>query len=125
MTGSHPDLGAPIAYLVLEPGVPVLASGQEEVGHVARVLSVPENDIFDGLILETPDGERFVDAANVDALYERGVVLALSTEDARDLPEPTPGPGAISVDPDDLSGGGGNRATDAIRRAWDLISGKY
>lgn len=122
MTGAHPDLGSPIAYLVLETGVPVLASAGEEVGRVTRVLSVPEDDIFDGLILDTPDGDRFVDAASVAALYERGVVLALSAEDARRLPEPSANPGALSVGSDDLAEGG---VTHAIRSAWDRISGRY
>ena len=37
-------------------------------------------DIFDGLVIDRsvlPGGHRFVDAAQVDQIYERGVVLSV------------------------------------------------
>ena len=60
------DEGSPIAYQVLETGVPVLASDGERVGTVGSVLSAPEEDVFHGLLINTPDhGIRFVEAAAI------------------------------------------------------------
>jgi hypothetical protein len=80
------DLGLPTSYLALPAGVPVFASGGEQVGFVARVLAVPEEDIFDGLELDTPAGPRFVDAPEVARLYERGVELSIDAAAAARLP---------------------------------------
>jgi hypothetical protein len=46
------DLGAPIAYLVLKTGVPVYARDGERLGQVTRVLSAPEANMFDGIIID-------------------------------------------------------------------------
>jgi hypothetical protein len=42
-----------ISYQVLRKGVPVRASGGEELGTVEHVLQVPELDVFDGIVLRT------------------------------------------------------------------------
>ena len=47
------DLGAPISYLALEEGTAVFAADGDEVGHVAHVLAVEEEDIFDGIVIST------------------------------------------------------------------------
>ena len=86
------DRGAPIAYMVLAEDTPVQGSDGGDVGKVKRVLADVGSDIFDGLILDTPDGDRFVDAPQVGELYERLVVLAITAADAQRLPEPTPSP---------------------------------
>ena len=62
------DLGAPTSYLTLPKGVPVYSSDGEDLGKVECVLSAPNIDIFDGVILDTsarPGGHRFVDAPEV------------------------------------------------------------
>lgn len=115
------DLGAPISYLVLAEGTPVFArDGSTSLGSVRRVLAVPEDDIFDGLILHTPDGDRFVDSEGVRDIHERGVVLDLDS--AHDLHAPTPSPAAMEVHPEDTVG---SPVRDRLRRAWDMISGNY
>jgi hypothetical protein len=121
---SSADFGAPIAYLVLPEGVAVRTNDGREVGTVKRVLAVPDDDIFDGLILDTPDGDRFVDADRAGELYERGVVLALSADELHHLPEPTVSPAALEARPgdDDEDDGG---LTRTLKRAWDLVSGRY
>ena len=48
------DEGLPIAYEVLEKGVPVLASDGEQVGTVHHVVAAPEKDIFHGLVITRP-----------------------------------------------------------------------
>jgi len=83
------DEGFPIAYEVLEKGVPVLASDGEQVGTVHHVVAAPEQDIFHGLVISTPGhGLRFVEAADVASLHERGVDLRIDATDADALPEP-------------------------------------
>lgn len=117
------DLGAPISYLVLVEDTPVYASdGQTEIGTVLRVLAVPDDDIFDGLILDTPEGERFVDAEGVRDIHERGVVLDLGPEEAHQLHPPTANAATMEAGPEDTTGG---PVADRLRRAWDLISGNY
>jgi hypothetical protein len=66
------DEGLPIAYEVLEPGVPVYASGGEQIGIVAHVVAAPEVDIFHGIVLDGEHGTRFVAADQVAALHEAG-----------------------------------------------------
>jgi hypothetical protein len=122
------DLGAPISYLTLEPGTPVLSSDGEEVGRVEHVLADHEADVFDGLVVDMRLGVggdgflRFADAPQVAELHERGVVLALDAEQARRLPEPSANPAVMEADPEDAEPGD---LSDKLRRAWDLISGNY
>jgi sporulation protein YlmC with PRC-barrel domain len=85
------DEGLPIAYEVLEPGVPVYASGGEQVGTVAHVVAAPEKDIFHGIVLRGEQGERFVPADQVASLHERGVDLRIDRVTADGLPEPAGG----------------------------------
>jgi len=120
------DRGDPIAYMVLAEGTPVQGRDGGEVGTVGRVLADAGTDIFDGLILDTPDGDRFVDAPQVGDLYERLVVLEMTADEAKRLPEPTASPAAVDLDPDDIAGDtAGDKVRDAARRAWDRISGNY
>jgi hypothetical protein len=84
------DAGAPISYIVLEPGTPTYTSDQRSLGEVKRVLADQEEDIFDGLIVATADGDRYVEAAAVREIFERGVMLKLSAAEAADLPVPEP-----------------------------------
>lgn len=120
------DRGAPIAYTVLAAGTRVEGRDGTEVGTVRRVLADEGADIFDGLILHTHEGERFVDAGQVGDLYEHLVVLQMTGADAAHLPEPTPSPAAVDVDADDIAGETpGERVRDAARRAWNRISGNY
>jgi hypothetical protein len=118
--------GSPIAYTALPEGTPVFTSDGQKIGTVKRVLADLEDDIFDGLIVDTHDGDRFVDAPNVGDLYERRAELKLSAADATHLPEPTPNPAAMEPTADDVAG---ETTADAIRfqlqRAWNRISGKY
>jgi hypothetical protein len=99
MADEHLDCGSPIAYLVLRSGTAVYASGNEQIGTVAHVLFVQEEDVFDGIVIQTSDGLRFVDSDQVDRIYERCVMTTLSPEDAKSLPPPTEGPPVYAADP--------------------------
>ena len=82
------DEGLPIAYEVLDSGVPVYASGGEQVGTVDHVVAAPEQDIFHGIVMRTEAGQRFIDADRVGALHERGVDLRIDAAAAAALPAP-------------------------------------
>lgn len=84
------DLGHPISYLVAKRGIPVFSSDGERLGRVIQVLAAPEANMFDGIIFDTswgPGGRRFVDAPEVEAIYERGVVLKIAAAEVESLPK--------------------------------------
>ena len=81
------DDGYAVSYKVLEPGTPVHSSDGEELGTVREVLENKAEHIFDGLVIDTPAGERFVDAPEVARIAERRVTLTLDAEGAASLPE--------------------------------------
>jgi sporulation protein YlmC with PRC-barrel domain len=93
------DEGLPIAYPVLEKGVAVLSSDGEQVGTVDHVVAAPEEDIFHGLVISTKDGRRFVEAADVASLHERGVDLSIDSVAAQGLPQPGGGAPVYDEDP--------------------------
>jgi hypothetical protein len=94
------DEGLPIAYTVLGAGVPVVASGGEQVGTVDHVVAAEEQDIFHGLVIAVPsDGQRFVEAADVASLHEHGVDLAIDAAAIAALPRPGGGAPSYRQDP--------------------------
>lgn len=120
------DLGAPTSYLEIGKDMAVYSSDGERLGVVEYVLADRDADIFDGVVLDTsalPGGRRFVDAPEVEAVYERGITLKIDAEAARALPEPSANPGSLRVDGDDLAPESGLQRK--LKRAWDLISGNY
>jgi hypothetical protein len=134
------DAGSPISYEVLEPGTPVYSSDGREIGSVAHVLAVPEEDVFDGIVIEVPAGDRhragahrpsrhvgsedhrFADADDVDTIHERAVILKLDAAVCENLPQPSENPAVLRDDPADPGSGS---LGSKLRRAWDLISGNY
>jgi hypothetical protein len=81
------DEGLQIGYKALPRGVPVHTSDGERFGTVHRVLDNAREHIFDGLVVSTPDGRRFVDAPEVARIAERRVTLTIDAAEARELPE--------------------------------------
>jgi hypothetical protein len=119
------DLGPPASYLTLPPGAAVYSSDGKRLGEIEHVLAEPEEDIFDGIVFDAsplPGGHRFVDAADVDEVYESGVVLKLDGEAARHLHEPSANPATMSASPDDVTD---SELERKLRRAWDWVSGNY
>ncbi len=83
---ADPD-GHAISYKVLERGTPVVDRDGGEVGVVHDVLENQAEHIFDGLVLDTPAGQRFVDAPEVARITARAVTLTLDAEGVAGLPE--------------------------------------
>ena len=76
-----------ISYKVLERGTPVVDRDGGDVGSVRDVLENEAEHIFDGLVLDTPAGQRFVDAPEVARITARAVTLTLDAEGVAALPE--------------------------------------
>ena len=119
------DYGAPSSFLEIESGVDVISSDGQRVGKLEHVLHDEQTAIFDGVVIDVatgPGGHRFVDAPQVAEFRERAVLLAIPADGGDALPEPTANPAVIQH--------GGAEDTDGplaqkLRRAWDLISGRY
>lgn len=119
------ETGEPSSYLALQPGTTVLAQRGEQVGTVTHVLAVPDDDIFDGIVIDTrlgSGGHRFVDASEVAEIGADAVRLILDEAACENLPEPSENPATMEAEPSDTVPSG---LSDKLRRAWDLVSGNY
>jgi sporulation protein YlmC with PRC-barrel domain len=117
--------GQPVSYMTLQAGTDVVSSDGEVVGEVQHVLADTEQDIFDGLVIDTrlgPGGLRFVDADQVEELFERAAVIGIPAQAVEQLPKPTPAPAAMESHGVEDSE---SPLQSKLRRAWDLISGDY
>ncbi len=119
------DLGSKVSYLVARRGVPVFSSDDVKLGTVVEVLDAPEADLFDGIIFDTTPnrfgGHKFVDAPEVEGIYEHGVILSIDAAAAAKLTKPGENPATVEVSPDDVAG---EPPPSFWRRAWDMLSGK-
>jgi hypothetical protein len=107
----------PVSYQGVSPGVPVLARDGTQFGILEHVLEVPEEDVFDGIVVWTGGGSwldrriqrdlgrgeasaarrlellqpqhlRFVDADQVSAITAGYIRCDLSAAEATALPSP-------------------------------------
>jgi len=79
-----------ISYKVLRRGTPVRSTDGVEVGTVHQVLDNTRENIFDGIVIATRDGQRFVDAPEVARITERAVTLTIDAAEAARLEPPRP-----------------------------------
>ena len=84
-----PDDVTPIAYSALGKGVPVQTQSGQQFGTVEHVLQIPEEDLFDGIVVATSGGLRFVDRDQIDEITTAYVRCALTNEQAAALPAPS------------------------------------
>ncbi len=81
------DDGGQIGYKVLRRGTPVVGADGVEVGRVHEALDNAREHIFDGIVVDTPEGRRFVDAPEVARIAVRRVTLTIDGAQVRELPE--------------------------------------
>ena len=82
----------PASYFTLERGTPVTDRFGQPVGTVGKVL-IAWGDYFDGIVVTTRAGERFVDAPEVRRITEEEVELTVALSDVlHPGPKGTPGP---------------------------------
>jgi hypothetical protein len=93
------DEGHPISFRVLARGTQVWSSDDREIGTVDSVLATDREDIFDGIVIRTPQGRRFVDAPEVARIAERRVTLSMTSAEADQLPSPERGGTEFKADP--------------------------
>lgn len=78
----------PIAFTALQPGTPVHTADGAAFATVHAVLVDERVSVFVGIVVQTLDGTRFVDADQVATIYTTYVLTTLSAEQAADLPAP-------------------------------------
>lgn len=78
----------PISYRGVPKGVPMLTSSGREFGTLDHVLEIPEEDLFDGVVIKTKAGLRFVDRDQIADITTRFVKCDLDDEAVQSLPPP-------------------------------------
>jgi hypothetical protein len=86
-----------VSYDAAVPGTPVLTSSGAQAGTLAHVLQVPELDVFDGIVITTPGGLRFIDADSVQRITTSVIQCSIDDAQAAALPAPD-GPPVYHVD---------------------------
>lgn len=102
--------GHPIAYTSLQPGTPVQTTDGHDFATVQAVLVDEKVSVFDGIVVQTAEGTRFVDADQVDSIYTTYVRTTLSAEQAVNLPPPD-GSTLVEIKP-------GKSMSDRLRRMF-------
>jgi hypothetical protein len=111
------DPGPPSSYLTLARRTPVVTSDGVTIGRVRRVLAARRQDVFHGVIVDTPAGDRVVVADQIAALGPDAVVLRIDAVASRDLPPRSADPVAR---PDTML-----QALDDVSAAvWRRLSGR-
>jgi hypothetical protein len=76
------DDGPSISYKVLRRGTPVRSSDGVKLGTVRRVQEAKRENIFDGIVIDSSKGKRFIDAPEVARIAERAVTVTFAAADA-------------------------------------------
>jgi hypothetical protein len=84
--------GEPISYRALAVGTDVMNIDGTSIGTVEHVLQEPDLDLFDGIVIATSAGIRFVDRDQITSITTTSVATSLSAADAAQLPEPEGSP---------------------------------
>ena len=78
----------PIAYSALQPGTPVHTNDGRPFATVQAVLVDEKVSVFDGIIVDTTEGARFIDADLIGSIYTTYVCTTVSADQAASLPMP-------------------------------------
>ena len=81
-----------ISYQAAARGTPVLSSSGSQIGTLEHVLEVPEVDVFDGIVIATQAGLRFIDADDVQRITRSHIQSSLDDAQASQLPPPDGAP---------------------------------
>jgi hypothetical protein len=81
-----------ISYQAAARGTPVLSSSGTQIGTLEHVLEVPEVDVFDGIVIATQEGLRFIDADDVQQITRSQIVSGLDDAQASRLQPPDGAP---------------------------------
>ena len=106
--------GTPISFAGATRGTPVLSSSGTTIGTLEHVLDISDLDIFEGIVIATHHGLRFIDAEHLPEFTTTHIRSSLSDEDAAKLPPPD-GPPVYSVD---SLADSGHSLHDVVRRLF-------
>jgi hypothetical protein len=106
--------GTPISFAAATRGTPVLSSTGTKIGTLEHVLDVAELDIFEGIVVATHHGLRFIDAEHLPEFTTTHIQSSLSDEQAAGLPPPD-GPPVYTVDALEDAG---HSLHDVVRRIF-------
>jgi hypothetical protein len=106
--------GTPISYEAAVRGTPVLSTSGTKIGTLEHVLEVSDLDIFEGIVIATHQGLRFIDADHLPHFTTTHIQSSLDDEQAASLPAPS-GPPVYSVD---ALADTGHSLHDVIRRLF-------
>jgi hypothetical protein len=96
----------PIAYEALTKGTPVVTTTGTEIGTVEHVLADSSLDLFDGIVVRTGSGLRFVTADQVGLITTTAVHSRVADADIPNLQLPHTGDAVFTDDPDEYDGNG-------------------
>jgi hypothetical protein len=104
----------PVSYEGVPKGVPLLSSSGKEFGTLLKVLEIPSEDLFDGVIVKTDHGHRFVDRDQIAEITTEFIRCDIADAETDRLPEPS---GTPAFDADD-SYGEGNTFREWVHRTF-------
>jgi hypothetical protein len=87
----------PVSYQAAVHGSAVLSASGAQIGTLEHVLEIPELDIFDGIVIATHHGLRFISADLVEVITRSSIRCKLDDRQAAQLPAPD-GPPVYKVD---------------------------
>lgn len=103
-----------VSYQGAVLGTPVLSGTGATIGKLEHVLEVPDLDVFDGIVVATHHGVRFIDAGRITRFTRSQVNTDLDDAEAGQLPPPD-GPPVYHVDALQYSG---HELRDFLGRAF-------
>jgi hypothetical protein len=108
------DEAQPVSYEGVPLGVPLLSSTGQQFGTLAKVLEIPSEDLFDGVIVNTDHGRRFVDRDQISEITTEYIKCDLDDLATTRLPEPSGSP----VFDADAEYGAGNTFREWVHRTF-------
>ncbi|HWI21692.1 MAG TPA: hypothetical protein VNT22_03655 [Baekduia sp.] len=107
-----------ISYQALKRGTPVRSADGVELGKVRRVDEAQREHIFDGIVIDTPGGKRFVDAPEVERITTASVTVTFTAAEADDHYQQVSSrmPGALAAR---RLSRRAKRMTDSAKNTWD------
>ena len=82
------ETDAAISYQAAVPGSPVLTRSGKEIGTLEHVLEVPGLGRFDGIVIATDWGLRFIGADRIELITICNIRCSLDDAEAGRLPPP-------------------------------------
>lgn len=96
----------PIAYEALKKGTPVVTATGTEIGITEHVMADSSLDVFDGIVVKTAEGMRFISADQIGLITVGKVNTKIADADVAELQKPHDGNAVFRDDLEDYEGPG-------------------